>query len=84
MINFLKTIEDKIRNNIEIEKIKVIDNTHKHKNHRFFDVNKYHLCLDIHSKYLNSLDRLKAQRTIMKLLKEEMKSKIHALEIKIS
>jgi BolA family transcriptional regulator, general stress-responsive regulator len=84
MTNFLKIIEAKIKKNIEIEKIKIIDNTHKHKTHKFFDVNKHHLCLYIQSKYLSGLNRQDAQRIIMKLLEEEMKLKIHALEIKIS
>ena len=83
MINFLKTIEDKIRNNIEIEKIKIIDNTHKHKNHRFFDINKYHLCLDIKSAHLSSMSKVDAQRIIMNILRDEFKNKIHALEIKL-
>jgi BolA family transcriptional regulator, general stress-responsive regulator len=84
MTNFLEIIEDKIKKNIEIEKIKIIDNTDRHKTHKFFDINKRHLCLNIQSKYLNGLTRQKAQRIIMKLLEEEMKLKIHALEIKIS
>ena len=57
MTNFLKIIEAKIKKNIEIEKIKIIDNTHKHKTHKFFDVNKHHLCLYIQSKYLSGLNR---------------------------
>tara|TARA_B100002052_G_C15860353_1_gene589773 strand:+ start:585 stop:839 length:255 start_codon:yes stop_codon:yes gene_type:complete len=83
MNNYLKFIEDEIKKNLNVEKIKVIDNTLKHREHRFFDINKYHLYLEIESNYLKSLDKLTAQRSILNILKKEMKSKIHALEIKI-
>jgi BolA protein len=83
MENFLKSIEKKIKENIKVEEIIIIDNSHKHKKHKFFDVNKYHLYLKVKSKYLSTLSRLDSQRIIMKTLEEELKTKIHALEIKI-
>ena len=83
MNNFLSFIENKIKKNIEVEKILIVDNSNQHKKHRFFDSEKYHLKLEIDSIYLRSLDKIKAQRQIMSLLAEEMKNKIHALEIKI-
>ena len=73
----------KIKDKIDIEKIVVIDNSRKHKTHKFFDKDKYHICLEIHSKYLKKLKRLESQRLIMSILNEELKNKIHALEIKI-
>ena len=83
MNDFLSFIENKIKKNIKVEKILITDNSNQHKKHRFFDSEKYHLKLDIQSTYLRSLDKIKAQREIMSLLAEEMKTKIHALEIKI-
>ena len=83
MKNFLELIEKKIKNNLVIEKIKIVDNTHEHKKHKFFDKNKYHISLEIYSKHLKSLNRINAQRLIMDVLKEELNHKIHALEIKI-
>jgi stress-induced morphogen len=83
MNDFLSFIENKIKKNIEIEKILIVDNSNQHKKHKFFDSEKYHLKLEIQSVYLRSLDKIKAQREIMTLLAEELKSKIHALEIKI-
>jgi BolA protein len=83
MKKFLKFIEDKIKNNLDIEKIRVIDNTHKHKSHKSFDVDKYHLSLEIESKYLKNMNKLESQRKIMQILNKELKTKIHALEIKI-
>ena len=83
MNNFLKSIEKKLKNSISVEKITITDNRHKHKKHKFFDVNKYHLHIEISSSYLSTLTRLNSQRTVMKVLEDELKNQIHALEIKI-
>ena len=83
MNDFLRSIETKIKKNLKIESILIIDNSSKHKKHKFFDSEKYHLKLEIRSVYLNSLNKIMAQREIMKILAKEMKNKIHALEIKI-
>ncbi len=83
MKEFIKLIEEKIKSNLEIEKIKIVDNSHLHKGHKSFNENKFHLKLEIKSNQLNALSKLEAQRKIMGILKEDLKNKIHALEIKI-
>jgi len=83
MNNFLKFLENKIKKNIEIESILIIDNTNLHKKHKFFNSEKYHLSLEIKSEYLNSIKKIEAHRKIMNLLSQEIHTKIHALEIKI-
>ena len=83
MNDFLSFLENKIKKNIEIEKILIVDNSNQHKKHRFFDSKKHHLKLEIESSYLSSLNKIEAQREVMSLLAEELKNKIHALEIKI-
>ena len=83
MENYLKEIEKKLKDKINLEKIEIIDNSHKHKGHKFFSEEKYHLHLKIKSLYLKSISRLSAQKLIMNLLKEDLKTKIHALEINI-
>ena len=83
MNEFLKRIEEKVKKNIKIENILIIDNSDKHKKHKFFDSNRYHLKLEIESIYLKSINKVNAQRQIMKILDKEIKEKIHALEIKI-
>ena len=83
MNEFLRRIEEKVKKNIKIEKILIIDNSHKHKKHKFFDSHKYHLTLEIESNYLRSINKINAQRQVMKILDNELKNKIHALEIKI-
>ena len=83
MENYLDFITKKIKNNLSVNALKLIDNSHLHVGHRFYDKNKYHLKLEIDSVYLKSLDKIKAQREVMSALSEELKTKIHALEIKI-
>ena len=83
MNDFLVFIENKIKKNIKVESILIIDDSNKHKKHKFYDVDKHHLRIEIESVYLKSLERIKAQREIMTVLSEELKHKIHALEIKI-
>jgi BolA protein len=83
MNDFLSFIENKIKRNIKVEKISIIDNSNKHKKHRYFNSEKRHLKLEIQSTYLSSLNKIEAQRKVMSLLVEELKTKIHALEIKI-
>ena len=83
MKNYFDEIKSKINNKIEVENIEIVDNTHKHKGHKFFSPNKFHLHLKIKSLYLNSLSRVSAQKIIMKILSDDLKTKIHALEISI-
>ena len=83
MKNYFNEIKAKINSKIELENIEIIDNTHKHKGHKFYSPNKFHLHLKIKSLYLNSLSRVSAQKIIMKILSDDLKTKIHALEISI-
>ena len=83
MKNYFDEIEKKLRMQIKFESLEIIDNSHKHKGHKFFSEEKFHLHLKIKSLYLSSISRLSAQKLIMKVLKDDLKSRIHALEISI-
>ena len=83
MDNYFKKIENKLKKEISIEKIKIIDNSYKHRGHKFFSPNKLHLHIKIESLYLKSLSRVKAHKLVMKILDQDLKFKIHALEISI-
>ena len=83
MENYFKDIEKKLKEKINFEKLEIINNSDKHKGHKFFSDEKYHLHLKIKSIYLKSISKLSAQRLIMNILKEDLKNKIHALEISI-
>ena len=83
MKNYFEEIKKKVKKNIKIEEIQVIDNSHLHKGHKFFSPERYHLKLIIKSEYLKYLPLIKAQKQVMNILKEDFKTKIHALEINI-
>ena len=83
MKNYFEEIHKKLINELQIESIDIVDNSHKHKGHRFFSAEKFHLHLKIKSLYLSSLSRVSAQKMIMKVLSNDLKTKIHALEISI-
>ena len=83
MKNYFEEIKTKLNKEIKLEDIEIIDNSHNHKGHKFFSPEKYHLHLKIKSLYLSSLTRINAHKIIMKILSNDLKSKIHALEISI-
>ena len=83
MKNYLNIIENKLKEKIKIEDIEIIDNSKKHKHHKSFNPEKLHIHIKIKSSYLSSLTRINAQRTVMSILSDDLKNKIHALEISI-
>ena len=83
MKNYFDQICTKLKKEIEIEDIQIVDNSHKHKGHKFYSPGKFHLRLKVKSLYLNSLTRVSAQKMIMKILKDDLSTKIHAIEISI-
>ena len=83
MKNYFEEIRRKLSSEIEVEDIEIVDNSHQHVKHKSFSPEKFHLHLKIKSIYLNSISRVSAQKMIMKILKDDLKSKIHALEISI-
>ena len=83
MNNFFDSIVQKLKKEIEIDNIEIVDNSYKHLKHKSFSPEKFHLHLKIKSLYLNSISRVNAHKKIMKILKDELATKIHALEISI-
>jgi BolA protein len=83
MKNYFEEICKKLKKKITIEDINIVDNSHKHKGHKFYSPKKFHLQLKIKSLYLSSLTRVNAQKMVMKVLSDDLKTKIHALEIRI-
>ena len=83
MMNFFDAIEEKVKKEINPEDIILIDNSKLHSKHKSFDLNKLHLKIIIESKKLKSMDKIAAHKEIFSILKNEMKNKIHALEIEI-
>jgi len=83
-MNFFDNIKKKINYNINVENIIIIDNSYLHKKHKFYDINKFHLKIIIKSKKLKEMNPVEAHKEIFSILKEEMNTKIHALEIEIN
>ena len=83
MEDYIINIENKLKKKFKLENIEIIDNTYKHKSHKSFVPGKLHLKLVISSIYLSSLSRINAQKLVMKALSEDLRKKIHALEISI-
>ena len=83
-MNFLNEIKEKINKKIAPENITIIDNSHLHSKHKSFDANKVHLKIIIKSKKLKNMDKIMAHKEIFSILKNEMREKIHALEIEIN
>ena len=76
-------IKEKIRQKINPKNIILIDNSRFHTKHKSFDPNKLHLKIIIESEKLKKINKIDAHKQIFSILKEEMKNKIHALEIEI-
>ena len=83
MENYLDFITKKLKNNLSVNTLKLIDNSHLHVGHKFYDKNKYHLKLEIDSDKLKKMTRIEAHKLVMNILDQDMKNKIHALEILI-
>jgi BolA family transcriptional regulator, general stress-responsive regulator len=83
MKNYFNEIKEKLNKQIELEDLEIVDNSHKHKTHRFFRPEKFHLHLKIKSLQLKSMPRVKAHQLVMSTLNEDLKTRIHALEISI-
>ena len=56
MKNYFEKIKDKLKENIKIESIELIDNSHKHKSHKFFSPKKYHIQLKMENIILHYLE----------------------------
>ena len=82
-MNLFDQIKEKINKKINPENIILIDNSSFHTKHKSFDSNKFHLKIIIKSEKLRNMDKITAHKEVFSILKEEMKNKIHALEIEL-
>ena len=82
-MDFFDKLKSKIIEKINPEDITIIDNSSLHSKHKSFDSNKFHIKIIIKSKKLKEMNKIEAHKEIFSILKDEMNSKIHALEIEI-
>ena len=83
MTIFLEKIKKKINERLNPEDVLIIDKSNLHTQHKSFDSNKFYLELIIKSEKLKNMQKIDAHKVIFSVLREELKNKIHALEIKI-
>ena len=83
MINFFEEIKAKIIKELHPQRILLIDNSNLHSKHKSFNSKKFYIKLMIKSEKLKKMNKIDAHKTIFSILKNEMKTQIHALEIKI-
>ena len=83
MKEFLEKVKKIVTDELNPENISLIDNSNLHVKHKSFDPKRFHLKLIIESKKLRKMNKIDAHKLIFSILKNEMKSSIHALEIEI-
>tara|TARA_Y100000741_G_scaffold332954_1_gene289243 strand:- start:114 stop:365 length:252 start_codon:yes stop_codon:yes gene_type:complete len=82
-MNIFNNVKEKINKKIKPENIILVDNSHLHTKHKFFNKNKLHLKIIIKSEKLKRMNKIDAHKEVFSILKDEMKNNIHALEIEI-
>ena len=83
MKSLIEIVKEKIIKDIPDCNIDIIDNPHLHKHHKSFNKSKTHLKIIIQSEILKKLKRIDSHKKITGILKDEIETKIHSLEIKI-
>jgi stress-induced morphogen len=56
MKSFIELVEKKIKNNLQIDKIEIIDNTYKHLKHKSYNKDKLHLKIAIKVKFFKNFE----------------------------
>ena len=83
MINYIEKLKEKIINKLNPDGILIVDNSHLHTKHKSFNAKKFHLKFIIKSEKLKKMNKIDSHKLIFSILKDDMKDKIHALEIEI-
>ena len=77
-------VKKKLKNQINIENIKIEDKSFLHKNHPGNQNSKFHLKITIKSSELKKLNKIESNRVIYKVLENELEEFIHSIQILIS
>ena len=80
----IEIVKKKINQQIKFEDIKIEDKTFLHKNHKSYEINKFHIKLIIKSKQLNTQNKIQSTKKIYKILDYELKKYIHSIQILIN
>ncbi len=82
MSSVIKKIKNLISKNLSISKIEIIDDSHKHRNHKK-DTSGGHFRLLIVSNNFKDMPLIKRHQLIYNILDEMIKTEIHALSMKL-
>lgn len=78
---FLSEVEQKLKTALNASEVHIIDNSWQHAGHRGNTMGGSHLAVTIVSERFEGLNTLARHRLVHETLKEEMKERIHALEL---
>ena len=82
--DLIAIVKKKLKNQINIESIKIEDKSFLHKNHAGNQVGKFHLKISLISSELKTMSKIESNKKIYKVLNDEMKHFIHSLQILIN
>ena len=82
--DLIAIVKKKLKNQINIDDIKIEDKSFLHKNHAGNQEGKFHLKISLTSSELNIMDKIESNKKIYKILDKEMKESIHSIQILIS
>ncbi|MDC3165915.1 BolA family transcriptional regulator [Candidatus Pelagibacter sp.] len=82
--DLIAIVKKKLKNQINIEDIKIEDKSFLHKNHTGNQEGKYHLKISLISSELKIMNKIESNKKIYKILHKEMKESIHSIQILIS
>ena len=82
--DLIAIVKKKLQNQINIESINIEDKSFLHKNHAGNQKGKFHLKISLISSELKTMNKIKSNKKIYKILDKEMKETIHSIQILIS
>ena len=81
--DLIAIVKKKLKNQINIENIKIEDKSFLHKNHAGNQEGKFHLKISLISNELKTMNKIESNKKIYKILDKEMKDSIHSIQILI-
>ena len=82
--DLIAIVKKKLKNQINIEDIKIEDKSFLHKNHTGNQEGKYHLKISLISSELKIMNKIESNKKIYRILDKEIKEFIHSIQILIS
>ena len=77
-------VKKKLKEEINIESVRIEDKSFLHKNHAGNQEGKFHLKVYLESNELKKMSRIESNKKIYKILDEELKIFIHSIQILIT